>query len=346
MATLSAEERATYRWQARAMNEQVIEAFEQYQRAANLSPNTIRNRSSLLGGVTRAIGVPLLEASPHELRAHLGRTTVTPGTRRTERTALKAFYQFAFEDGYRADNPADRLPVIQVPKGEPRPFARSQIEAMLNSGAYKRTRVMILLGYFQGFRVSQIARVRGDDIDWMTETIHTISKGGKARRLPLHPMIAAVAGEMPDGWWFPARDGTDAPISGASVTNLITRAKKRARIDDPRLTPHSLRHSCGTDLVESGVDIRVVQELLMHEDLSTTQIYTGVSRRLKREGILHLEPLTVPDHAERLQAALVLQRAVRDVAIAPVANEDGELDESTDDLIFKYREQVMEASRV
>lgn len=62
--------------------------------------------------------------------------------------------------------------------------------------------------------------------------------------------------------------------------------------------------------------------------------------------LLESEEFVMPDHAERLQAALVLQRAVRDVAIAPVANEDGELDESTNDLIFKYRAQVMEASRV
>ena len=300
---LTASQRAHFRWHDRDMDNEVIDAFNRYQRAQNLAQTTIRNRESLLRGVQRSIETSLLEATPHQLRSHLGRGTVTPGTKRTERNALASFYRFALEDGYRNDDPSLKLPSVQVPKGEPRPFTREQIDAMLNSGAYSRTRTMILLGYYQGFRVSQIARVRGDDIDKLTNTIRTISKGGKERRLPVHPIVAQVARQMPAGWWFPARNGADKPIGGASVTDLITKAKKRAGITDPKLTPHSLRHSFGTDLVENGVDIRVVQELLLHEDLSTTQIYTGVSRRRKNEGILTLLPMPVPEQSMRGKAA-------------------------------------------
>ena len=70
-------------------------------------------------------------------------------------------------------------------------------------------------------------------------------------------------------------------------------------VTDPKLTPHSLRHSFGTDLVEAGVDIRVVQELMMHEDLTTTQIYTGVSSRRKREGIELLQRRAIPSTSGR-----------------------------------------------
>lgn len=300
---LTASQRAHFRWNDRSMDNEVIEAFNQYQLSQRLAATTIRNRESLLRGTQRSIGGSLLEATPHQLRTHLGRKGVSPGTARTERGALRAFYEFALEEGYRTDNPGMRLPVVKVPRGEPRPFTREQIEALLTSGAYHRTRMMILLGYYQGFRVSQIARVRGDDIDWMTHTIRTVSKGGKERRLPLSPIIAQVARQMPAGWWFPARSGSDAPIGGASVTDLITKAKKRAGITDAKLTPHSLRHSFGTDLVEGGVDIRVVQELLLHEDLSTTQIYTGVSRRRKEEGIRTLRAIEIPEQATRRRAA-------------------------------------------
>ena len=216
---------------------------------------------------------------------------------------MVAFYTFLHEEGLRADNPSQRLAPISAPKGEPRPFTREQIDAMLNGGAYRKTRAMILVGYYQGFRVSSIARVRGHDIDLDGNTIRTLGKGSKDGLLPLHPVIAELARTMPtDDWWFPARKNPSRPMSSSSVTNLITLAKKRAGILDPRLTPHSLRHAFGTDLVEAGTDIRVVQELMMHESLATTQIYTGVSSRRKREGILTLETRVVPTHSGRLAA--------------------------------------------
>lgn len=299
---LTASQKAHYRWHARSVDDEVIEAFKGYQLSQRLSATTIRNRESLIRGFARSMDAPLCEATPHDLRKHLGRTTVAASTTRTERGALRAFYTFLVEDGYLEKNPADRLPAVKVPKGEPRPFTREQIEAMLNGGAYRRTRAMILIGYYQGFRVSQIARVRGDDIDLMTNTVRTVSKGGKERRVPLHATIRLLAEQMPQGWWFPARNGADRPIHGSSVTDLITKAKLRAGITDPRLTPHSLRHSMGTHLVDQGVDIRIIQELMLHEDLSTTQIYAGVSERLKAEGIQKLEPMIIPAKAVRLAA--------------------------------------------
>lgn len=278
----------------------LLDAFATYQRSRNLAPATIRNQRSILTTLQSRIPGPLTTATVHELREYIGRPGVKAGSRRTNRNAVTAFYTFLVEDGYRIDNPALRLPPVETVKGEPRPFTWEQIEAMLNSGAYRRTRAMILLGYYQGFRVSMIARVHGADIDLAGMTIRTVAKKSKERLLPLHPVIADLAQTMPpDDWWFPARSGRCGHIHGASVTNLITRAKVRAGITDPTLTPHSLRHAFGTDLVEGGVDIRVIQELMMHESLATTQIYTGVSARLKREGIHALPTRTVPVRSGR-----------------------------------------------
>lgn len=89
----------------------------------------------------------------------------------------------------------------------------------------------------------------------------------------------------------------------ASVTNLITLANHRAGITDPTLTPHSLRHAFGTDLVDESVDIRVVQELMMYESLATTQIYTGVSARRKRDGIATLPVREIASRSGRRTAA-------------------------------------------
>ncbi|MCA0217908.1 MAG: tyrosine-type recombinase/integrase [Actinobacteria bacterium] len=270
---------------------------------------TIRNRASILRTLERTIEVPLLEMNVTHLRSYLGRESDRPagisaGTRRTERGAMVAFYTFAHEEGWCPENPTQRLAAVSAPKGEPRPFTIEQVDAMLNSGAYRRTRAMILLGYYQGFRVSQIARVHGHDIDVDSGIIRTIGKGSKHGLLPLHPVIAALAATMPrDGYWFPARSGRTGHVSGAAVTNLITNAKYRAGITDPKLTPHSLRHGFATDLVEGGVDIIVVQKLLMHESLATTQIYSGVSERRKREGIRTLPERDLVPHSGRGLAA-------------------------------------------
>lgn len=278
---------------------EALKMFADYQRAQNLAPTTIRNRHSILSTLAKMSG-SLVGCDVFTLRRFVGRQDVTAGTRRTQRGALVAFFAFLKAEGLREDDPTARLPIVRVPAGEPRPFTREQVDAMLQSGAYRRTRAMILLGYYQGFRVSSIARVHGHDIDARTMTIRTVGKGGKARVLPLHPVIAELAVTMPaDSWWFPARRGVPDHIRPSAVTNLITRAKKRAGILDPDLTPHSLRHAFGTDLVEEGVDIRVIKELMMHESLATTQIYTAVSARKKHEGIRTLTARNVPERSGR-----------------------------------------------
>jgi integrase/recombinase XerD len=299
---LSAFARARGRWARNAAETDavILDAFATYERAKNLSSNTIRNRLSILTTLQRTISCPLTAATTQNLREYVGREGIKAGSRRTNRNAIAAFYAFLVEDGIRSDNPAERLPAVECAKGEPRPFTWEQIELMLTSGAYRKTRAMILLGYFKGFRVSSIARVHGSDIDHVTHTIRTVGKGGKERRLPLHPMIAELALTMPaDDWWFPARGERSGPINGSSVTNLITRAKKRAGITDPLLTPHSLRHAFGTDLVDGGVDIRIIQELMMHASLATTQIYTGVSAQQKTEAIAKLPLRALPSHSGR-----------------------------------------------
>jgi len=285
----------------------VIAAFTAYQRAKGLAETTIRNRASILTSLHRATGRRLVEVDLTELRHHLGREGISIGTRRTELTVFRAFYAFAVDDGYLDVNPTTRLAKINAPKGTPRPFTREQIDAMLTSGAYKRTRVMILLGYYQGFRVSSIARVHGADIDLLSRTIRTVAKGSKDGLLPLHPIVAEIAKTMPvDGYWFPARLGRPGHISPGSVTDQITDAKRRAGIQDPRLTPHSLRHAFGTDLVEQGVDIRVIAELMMHESVATTQIYTGVSAQRKREGLHLLDGVAIPERSGRTRVEVPL----------------------------------------
>lgn len=281
----------------------VLRDFAEYQRAKGLSDTTIRNRQSILRALQRHTGASYLDVGLPALRRFIGREGIAQGSRRTMRGAVVAFFAFLLEDGYREDDPTVKLAPVTAPKGQPRPFTVEQVEAMLASGAYRKTRAMIALGFYQGFRVSQIAAVHADDVDLLTMTIRTVGKGRKERRLPLHPVIAELSASMPaEGYWFPARGSRGGHIRGASVTDLITKAKVRAGITDPKLTPHSLRHAFGTELVEAEVDIRVVQELMMHESLATTQIYTGVSARRKQAAIHALPVRALPVRSGRKAA--------------------------------------------
>jgi integrase/recombinase XerD len=286
------------------MSEDALIQFAAHQRSQGLAETTIRNRASIVGALATFTGTCLLEVDIRDLRAFTGRNGIKQSSRRTERNALIAFFTFAAQDGLREDDPSRRLGPVKVPRTEPRPFSKDQIDRMLTSGAYRKTRAMIVLGYYQGFRVSTIARVHGQDLDLIEGTIRVVVKGGKEATLPLHPVVAELALTMPaDTWWFPGRGGRQGPIRPGSVSDLIADAKHRAGILDPHLTAHSLRHSFGTHLVDEGVDIRVVQELMTHESLSSTQIYTGVSTRLKREGLAALPSMPVPQHSGRLHLA-------------------------------------------
>lgn len=278
----------------------LIDSFALYQRAADASEATIRNRESILRSTARSLSVPLLEATSADLRRVMGREGIKASTRRTYRNAIRAFYRFLVEDEYRQDNPSEKLPKVMVPRDMPRPFSTEEIERLLTTGAYSRTRAMILLGYYQGLRVSSIAAVHGRDIDVSSGTLTSVVKGGRSVTLPLHPVIAELSESMPaDSWWFPARHGQPGHIKGAGVTNLVSRAKKRAGITNPQLTAHSLRHAFGTELLDAGVDVRIVQELMTHASLSTTQLYTKVNDRQKRAGIGALPSGVIPTRSGR-----------------------------------------------
>lgn len=300
----SALARAHEVWSGRAMDDDVLSAFASYQRAQGLAATTIRNRHSIIGGIHRRVGVSLLDATTAQLRGHVGRDGVTIGTRRTERAALVAFYTFALEEGYRDDDPTLRLPKIRTPRGEPRPFTQEQIMRMLTTGAYAKTRAMIMLGYYQGFRVSSIASVHGVDVDVASRTIRTVAKGSKRLSLPLHPAVAELARDMPiDDWWFPSNRTADGHVRPGTVSDAVRDAKVRAGITDPKLTAHSLRHAFGTDLVDAGVDIRVIADLMGHESVATTQIYTGVSAERRRDGINSLHGVVNPVRSGRGRTA-------------------------------------------
>lgn len=146
---------------------------------------------------------------------------------------------------------------------------------------------MVLLAALAGLRVHEIAKVHGHDLDLEQGTLRVIGKGAKDALIPLHEVLIHEALMYPrDDWWFPAYSGPCPHVGRQAVSKTIAAAMHRAGVES---TPHALRHWYGTSLLERGVDIRIVQELMRHSSLQSTQIYTKVSGTQRQIAIGKLE---------------------------------------------------------
>lgn len=213
------------------------------------------------------------------------------GTKAAYVVALRAWHLWLVRNDVRPDNPMDRLARVRVPRREPRPSSTRDLELLLHARMRRRTRVMVHLAVYQGLRVHEIARVRGEDFDLVNGRLRVVGKGGVETDIALHDVVARDAAAMPArGWWFPSPRG-DQPVRRDSVSTVIAHAMRRAGV---RGTAHQLRHWYGTTLVETGTDIRVAQTLMRHGNLATTALYVRVNRQQQREGVDRLP--TIREH--------------------------------------------------
>lgn len=165
---------------------------------------------------------------------------------------------------------AKGLPVPRFPRGVPRPIDANELAAAIACGT-RRERTMLILAAYAGLRVSEIGRVRGEDLDRGTGTLYVLGKGGKQAIIPAHRLLLDEADHYPArGSWFGL---TDAGSCRSSVWRFMHRALDRI---GSTAAPHQVRHFYGTSLLDSGANIRVVQELMRHANLSSTQVYTQV----------------------------------------------------------------------
>ena len=262
---------------------ELLDGWILWQRARGLSSKTIDERVSVIRRIPDA---------EHITAVRVDRFLTNPGwaksTRATYHGAIRAWCRWLIASGRRTDDPTVLASTPKVPKGRPRPLADEHVQAMLNSRLYKRTRVMVLLGAYSGLRVSEIAAVRGDDIDLITNSISVVGKGGKLRVVPLHPLLRTAAATMaPRGWWFPSWNGNrnykaGGPMLGNSVSACLSKTMQRVGVPG---TPHALRHWFGSALRAAGVDSLVIKELMGHESIATTAIYVDVPLKQRRAAV-------------------------------------------------------------
>lgn len=257
-----------------------------FQKAANLSPRTIKDRADTIRFLEEWTGKSALETTTRDIVRFMARD-VAPATRSTYATIFRVFFRWCVEQGLLEKSPMDGAPVPRRPKYAPRPLENVQLSRVLEKANRKRTRAMVLLAALAGLRVHEIAKIRGEDFDLERQTVAVVGKGNKRAVVPLHPILVELCKTMPNyGYWFPSYADSTQPITGKAVGSAISSAMQRAGVAG---TAHQLRHWYGTALLEAGSDLRTVQELMRHESLATTQIYTRVTSERRRDAIQALQ---------------------------------------------------------
>lgn len=206
----------------------------------------------------------------------------SPWTRRTYWTTIRAWHRWLLEQGLREDDPTERVPRPPQPKGVPRPAPTVSLGAVLET-APRRARAYIELAAFQGLRVHEIAKLRGEDFE--DEDLYVLGKGGHQDVMPVHPLVQQLRRGFPvEGWWFPSATEL-GHVGPKAVSATISRAFHQAGY---AVNAHMLRHWFGTHTLRTSRDLRVTQELMRHQSISSTQIYTEVARQSKWEAVRRL----------------------------------------------------------
>lgn len=264
----------------------ILDEWKRWQTSQALSERTIHDRRDVMLHLHHYSGqTPLLEITPAHIIDYCARPHLSSTSKASYHATIRAFFKWAVKTGRLESNPADETPVPKRPKGAPRPVQTAHISALIRAANRKRTHAMIILAVYAGLRVHEVAKFRGEDIDRIGRSITVTGKGGKTALLPAHDVIMELAETMPRrGYWFPAyATQTGAPHIGAkAVSRAIRDTMRRAGFDGK---PHQLRHYYATELLDQGVDVRIVKDLMRHESLATTEIYTKVSLKRMREGI-------------------------------------------------------------
>jgi len=228
--------------------------------------------------------------------AHLGDTRPAPATVARKLASLRAFFRVLREHGRVPHNPADLLPAPRRPRGLPRVLKPSEVAALLDripaaTPLETRDRALFELAYACGLRAEELVKLDVVSVDFDREEVRVEGKGAKTRFVPAgEAALEALARWLERGRPALSR-GDDEPalflsksgrrLSTSDVRRRLRGWERQAAIAGG-VSPHALRHSFATHLLEGGADLRAIQELLGHASVSTTQTYTRVdSARLR-----------------------------------------------------------------
>jgi integrase/recombinase XerD len=241
---------------------------------------------------------------PASVTAHLLREFVfalkdlglSPATIRRQVSAIRTYYRFLVAEGLVPADPSDRLESPRRGRRLPPTLSVAEVEAMLQAARPDdplawRDRALLELGYGAGLRVSELCGLVLGDLRFDEGVVRVLGKGSKERLVPVGRNVIGTVSvylhqvrptlDRGKGRNRVLLNRRGAPLSRVGAWGVVKRLAAAAGVTKP-VTPHTLRHTFATHLLEGGADLRAVQEMLGHADLSTTQIYTHVDREYLR----------------------------------------------------------------
>ena len=272
--------------------EEAIDIAESAWELMGYSPRTRQRYRLQIQVMARQVGKPLGNITLSDLKRHLltnkREKSLTNATVYSQINALRAFFKALIENGVIEDNPASDLPLPKRSKKLPTYLTIEELQALLEASETKpRNHCLLEFIYSTGARISEALDMKTVDIDLKNYTALVKSgKGDKDRLIILSKHASRDIREYlrkrytPSDYLFPSRNG--GRLSTRYVQKMIKEYAHKAKIGK-KVTPHVLRHTFATHMLENNVDIRAIQELLGHNSLATTQIYTHVTaERLRR----------------------------------------------------------------
>ncbi len=240
--------------------------------------------------------------------AALGKNKMQPRTQARKLSAVREFYKFLYSEGEIAANPAADIDSPRQKKSLPNFLTAEEIRRLLDAAkeeksfAGRRLAAMLALMYAGGLRVSELVALPENNINFAKKQLLIFGKGAKERLVP----IAAAAIEQvqlylgwrqqylagkTSPWLFPSHHSLSGHVTRDNFFKNLKNLAVKAGISPARVSPHVLRHSFATHLLNRHVDLRSVQKLLGHEDISTTEIYTHVIGEQLARTVLENHPL-------------------------------------------------------
>ncbi|MEM4267013.1 MAG: tyrosine-type recombinase/integrase [Candidatus Nanoarchaeia archaeon] len=205
----------------------------------------------------------------------LSYTTKSKSTMRSAYFALKFFHENVLNTKFE-----EKLPLARKSLKLPLVLSKEEINKMIEATNNLKHKLVIMFLYYAGLRLDEVRNLKWEDIDFDREIIHLkTAKGDKERIVFLHKKLIDMLkmyGTKEEGLIFVSQ--REGKYNKRTIQQIVKSASKKAGIKK-NITPHTLRHSFATHLLESGADIRHIQQLLGHKDLKTTQIYTHVANK-------------------------------------------------------------------
>jgi integrase/recombinase XerD len=284
---------------------QLIDSFLMMLRVErNLSPHTIRAYGTDLNDFSAwmergQIGLADIEhKAMRRYLAGMGSARYSRATVNRRLSAIKTFFAWLTEIGYCESNPLSVVSGPRLPRRLPMTLVAQDVKHLLevsdtSTATGLRNQAVIELLYASGARISEVEGLAAASIDFAQMQVTVLGKGSKQRIIPLHGLVLrtlheylmiarpelASSSDRTNGALFLTVHGN--AMSADAIRKMFKQVLRQAGLDET-LSPHDLRHSFATDLLDNGADLRSVQEMLGHASLSTTQIYTHLSAgRLK-----------------------------------------------------------------